>query len=68
LMVEDWLVRRIDAGLSVLLIEQRVDLVLRLAARCYIMDLIGGRGGVVLAGDAATLRGDSNPLVKHLAL
>lgn len=67
-MVEAWLMERIASGLSVVLIEQRVDLALRLAARCYVMDFKGGRGGVVLEADAATLREDNSVLVKFLAL
>jgi|ERR1051325_9584644 branched-chain amino acid transport system ATP-binding protein len=67
-MVEEWLKKRVAAGLSVLLIEQRVDLALRLATRCYVMDFNGGRGTIVLAADAATLRADDSALVKLLAL
>ena len=67
-MVEAWLGRRVAEGLSVLLIEQRVDLALRLATRCYVMDFDGGRGTIVLEADAATLRDDSSVLLKLLAL
>ncbi len=57
-------IRRLNgAGLSVLLVEEKVPLALELAARIYVMEV----GRIVHAGDRASLeRGDV--LARHLAL
>ena len=46
-------------GMSILLVEQRVDLALQLAQRAYVMET----GRITLSGDAADLR--SNPEVRQ---
>ena len=49
-------------GISILLVEQRVDLALQLAQRAYVMET----GRITLSGDAADLR--SNPEVRQAYL
>lgn len=49
-------------GMSILLVEQRVDLALQLAQRAYVMET----GRITLSGDAADLR--SNPEVRQAYL
>ncbi len=49
-------------GMSILLVEQRVDLALQLAQRAYVMEA----GRITLSGDAADLR--SNPEVRQAYL
>jgi branched-chain amino acid transport system ATP-binding protein len=49
-------------GMSILLVEQRVDLALQLAQRAYVMET----GHITLSGDAADLR--SNPEVRQAYL
>ena len=53
-----------DSALSVLLVEQRVDIALDLANRCLVMD----RGRVVFDGASADLRGDEKRLGQLMGL
>jgi branched-chain amino acid transport system ATP-binding protein len=50
----DTIVRLHKSGLTILLVEQRVDLALRLADRGYVMET----GRIVLEDDAAALLAD----------
>lgn len=67
-MVEQWLLERTTTGLSTILIDQRIDLVLSLATRCYVLDLVDGRGTVVLASTTDLLAANGDTLRKHLAI
>lgn len=49
---------RIRDGMALMLIEQRVEVVMTIATRCYIFDFVGGRGGVAREVLAATLNTD----------
>jgi branched-chain amino acid transport system ATP-binding protein len=53
-----------DSSLSVLLVEQRVDIALQLATRCLVMD----RGRVVYDGASAALRDDPSRLAQTMGL
>jgi branched-chain amino acid transport system ATP-binding protein len=53
-----------DSALSVVLVEQRVDIALDLATRCAIMD----RGRIVYQGDSRTLRGDDRRISQLMGL
>ncbi len=52
------------SGMSVLIVEQRVDLALDLADRCAVMD----RGRILHQGTSAELRRDENLLTQRLGL
>ena len=49
-----------ERALSILLVEQRIDIAAELSSRCYIMD----RGQVVRSCDSALLRGDDDIVSK----
>jgi branched-chain amino acid transport system ATP-binding protein len=53
-----------DRSLSVLLVEQRVDIALQLAGRCLVMD----RGRVVYDGASAALRADPSQLAQIMGI
>ena len=53
-----------DNALSVLLVEQRVDIALDLAGRCLVME----RGRVAYDGPSADLRGDETRLGQLMGL
>ncbi len=53
-----------DSALSVVLVEQRVDIALDLASRCLIMD----RGRIVHEGDSLSLRGDNKRISQLMGL
>jgi branched-chain amino acid transport system ATP-binding protein len=55
-LMADTLVKLRDAGLSILLVEQKLDIALDIAARVYVL----GHGEIVFSGSPAELRGDDN--------
>ena len=54
----------VGGGLSVLLVEQRIDIALDMSNRCIVMD----RGRIVHQGPSAALRGGDNNLAELLGL
>src|ERR1043165_202114 len=55
-------------GMGVLLVEQRIEVVMRVASRCYILDFAGGCGGIVAELSTDALRQDPSTAMRHLSL